>query len=186
MTYPDYKDPRVIVRDQLDTYVEAMRHIKDKGVLYSTEDIRAMTISAHIQADRNGYRGPVPVEMHHGTPAENVHHSEGTGPQQEAEPHSDCPQGNSEPPRDYDRMVQVASVKSMEMLKGVLAKAYDIHAKAEQVNIRDAETAVKIAIRDAFEKRWNFSPNLAQPKGRMNQGQVSWTIKFVLDTWEAK
>lgn len=167
---PEYKDPRVIALDIGSTFVVLSKFLRGEEEPFTSEDCRAMSISAHIQADRNGYRGPVD---------ERVVDSPDNGP--EGEPVK--PQGNGSY-GEYRDQKQVASVKSINYMHVVIKDAIAKVREKKNLGLNAAEKEVKHNIMDTYEEYWDVTPNLTSPKGRMNQGQVSMVINYVKTEWE--
>ena len=166
----DYKDPRVIIRDEIDTLKEGLDYATSLGIPVTPDLMEKMAVSSHIQADRNGYRGPVD---------ERVVDSLDNGP--EAEPAR--PQGNASY-GEYRDQKQVASVKSINYMHVVIKDAITKVREKKNLGLNAAEKEVKHNIMDNYEEYWDVTPNLTSPKGRMNQGQVSMVINYVKTEWE--
>lgn len=161
--------------DIADTFVMIGKHLVEKRAPHTSEDARAMAISAHIEAGRRGYQSPPrPVceeeDIPDGKPTpEAPTPSEGT---------ESPPTGNASYGDEYRSKTYKASGPTIGKMKGTIKDAAAMVAQEEKIGIRDAETRVKKNIINEFEEYWGFSPNLNQPDGRMNQGQCSWTIAY--------
>lgn len=168
----DTNDPRVIGLDIASTFVVLSKFLRGEREPFTSEDARAMAISAHMEASKKGYRGLNPAVAPKVGEKENVAEEPQQPPQQQ----------QSQGDYDYRNMKSVASDPSIGLLKGMIKKAV---AKENEngLSVRDAETKVRKTIIAAFEAEWNFSPDLTSPKGRMNQGHVSWTIHYIKTEW---
>lgn len=164
-------DPRAIGRDIAVTYGDIVHFLSHEGVIFSTEDARAMAISAHIEAGRGGYRSPALLVVDE--PPEE-------GAEQPEAPASTTGAQNSSY-GGYREKTYVASEPTKGKLRAVLDKAIK-SLTAKGTPAREAETTVKKAVRDAFEAEWNFTPDLTSLKN-MNQGQMSWTIQYIQTEW---
>jgi len=169
----DTNDPRVIGLDIASTFVVVSKFLRGEGEPFTSEDARAMAISAHMEASKKGYRSLNPAV------APKVEEK----PKAAQEPQGAPQQPQSQGDYDHHNMKHVASAKSIGTLKGVMKKAAEKEAEKKEIGIRDAEVEVKKNIINAFEEEWNHTPNLVAPKGRMHQGQVSWTINYIMTEW---
>lgn len=170
----DYKDPRVIIRDEIDTLKEGLDYAASLGIPVTPELMEKMAVSSHIQADRNGYRGPV-----------DEHPTDEGSAILEGEPAREAgkqPKGPT-PGEGFDYKSQsVPSEKQKEkigyMIEAAIKVVIDVSGKTENASRK----AVMTAISNAFAEEWGRDPNLTSFRG-MNSGECSWTIDFIKMTW---
>lgn len=164
----DTNDPRLIGLDIASTFVVVSKFLRGSEEPFTSEDARAMSISAHMEASKRGYK--------------NLHPPPKEEPNVAQEPQRPSQEASSVDTYDYHNMKHIPSVPSIGLLKGVMKDAQKKETD-KGLSVRDAETEVKKTIIEAFEKEWKFTPNLVAPKGHLNQGQVSWTIDFIKTEW---
>jgi hypothetical protein len=170
----DYKDPRVIALDIGSTFVVLSKFLRGEREPFTSEDCRAMAISAHIQADRNGYRGPVD---------ERVVDSPDNGPEGEPIEEQGKPPKGPMPGEGFDYKSQsVPSEKQKEkigyMIEAAIKVVMGVSGKTENA----ARKVVMSTISNAFSEQWGRDPNLTSFRG-MRNGECSWTIDFIKMTW---
>jgi hypothetical protein len=170
----DYKDPRVIIRDEIDTLKEGLDYAASLGIPVTPELMEKMAVSSHIQADRNGYRGPV----------DELPTDGGTEPP-EAEPTREAgkqPKGPTPGEGFAYKSQSVPSEKQKEkigyMIEAAIKVVMGVSGKAENA----ARKVVMSTISNAFTEEWGRDPNLTSFRG-MRNGECSWTIDFIKMTW---
>ena len=173
----NYKDPRVIIRDEIDTLKEGLDYAASLGIPVTPDLMERMAVSSHIQADRNGYRGPVD---------ERVVDSPDNGPEGEPTREGGKQPKGPTPGEGFDYKSQsVPSEKQKEkigyMVEAAIKIIMDVSGKTENA----ARKVVMSTISNSFREEWERDPNLTSFRG-MNSGECSWTIDFIKMTWELK
>lgn len=185
--YSGYQDPRIIGKDMVDTFTCVSRYLRSQGEAFTSEDARKITLSAHIQADRNGYRGPVASveEQPHGLPA-----STGNG-QQDAQsaPQEDNPPINPEWQQpnqgfNYDSPHPI-SEKQKELINDLKTMAKRVVDDINKKGPIEAENVIMSTIAGPFKEQRGHEIN-TKSFTRMTGGDGSWTIDFLKRTYDLR
>ena len=185
--YSGYQDPRVIGKDMADTFVGVSRYLRNKGEAFTSEDARKIALSPHIQADRNGYRGPVASteEQPHGMPALAVNGQQAAqGAPQEAPPPINPEWQQPNEGYSYDS-VHIMSEKQKSMIGDLKTKAIRVVDEINKKGPIASEKVVMKAISEPFKEQRGHEINLSSFT-RMTSGDASWTIDFLQRTWEVR
>ena len=186
----NYKDPRVIIRDEIDTMKEGLDYANSLGIPATPDLMERMAVSSHIQADRNGYRGPDSLLDTPRPPRVVTLGDEPEGDPEaptEAETSSDAPNPDWQQPNNgfnYDSRHPV-SEKQKELITDLMAKAKRVVDDINKKGPIAAEKVIMKAISEPFKEQRGHEINLSSYT-RMTGGDGSWTIDFLKRTWDIR
>lgn len=186
----NYKDPRVIIRDEIDTLKEGLDYATSLGIPVTPELMERMAVSSHIQADRNGYRGPDSlVDAPHPPRVVKLEGEPEEDPEavKEGEKPPDAPNPEWQQPNNgfnYDSPHPV-SEKQKELITDLMAKAKRVVDDINKKGPIAAEKVIMSTIRGPFKEQRGHEINLSSYT-RMTSGDGSWTIDFLKRTWEIR
>ncbi len=167
-----YTNPRDIVDDYVLTYKRACQRLGKTGMPWTQDVAEKLAVSATIQADRQGYRGPEFVQ------------EEGQDVPQEDAP--EVPEHWQKPNNGftYDSR-QPVSEKQKDKIRDLFDKAVRVVEGINHKGTAAAEKVVNMAIVPPFLEQRGHEVNLVSFT-RMNSGDASWVIDFIQRTWDVR
>ena len=167
-----YDAPCVIGAATAEIYTVVAQRLSNSKYPWATEDARAIAISAHIEASRNGYRGP-----------ENVPEEAQGAPQEAAE---EVPEHWQKPNNGftYDSR-QPVSEPQKDKIKDLYGKAVRVVEGINHKGTAAAEKVINKTIAEPFLEQRGHEANLVSFT-RMNSGDASWVIDFLQRTWDVR
>lgn len=186
----NYKDPRVIIRDEVDTLKEGLDYATSLGIPVTPELMEKLAVSSHIQADRNGYRGPDSLLDTPRPPRVVSLDGEAEGDPEaptEGEKASDAPNPEWQqptPPYNYDSPNPISEPQKDKINK-LMGRAKRVVDDINKKGPIEAEKVIISTIKEPFKEQRGHEINL-KSFTRMTSGDASWTIDFLMRTYDIR
>ena len=186
----NYMDPRIIIRDEIDTLKAGLDYAISLGIPVTPELMEKLAVSSHIQADRNGYRGPdslpdashAPRVVKVGDEPDGDPEAVTEGDKASDESHTDWQQPT--PPYSYDSP-QPVSEPQKDKINKLKEKAIRVVDSINKKGPIASEKVIMSTISGPFREQRGHEISLTSFT-RMTSGDASWTIDFLMRTWDIR
>ena len=185
------ENPNLIADALVDVFEHVCIRLTKKGLPWTSEDARAIAISACIEAAKNGWNPysalpkqddpspvPSPAATEHpdkGTAPSDPHPGNGKAPPQETQPKSES---------DYRAMTQAVGMSWIRLTLNLIDDVAMVLGKNGTGSI-EAAKPIRADLVDAYQKEWQKPLNINALKTH-TEGQVRWCIAYLKAKYAAE